>query len=179
MKEVKPALRFVLIFLSVYLLGNWGYGIWIESLGDRPDFVTSLVSRQVSGLLSLGGYDQVNYTHDASEPVVLLRSGEQVILRVYEGCNGINVIIVFVSFVFAFAFKDRTKSWIWFIPVGILIIHFFNLARVVWLYTLAFSASHYFHYFHKYVFTAIIYAVVFLLWWLWVIYGGHTRTAKT
>jgi exosortase family protein XrtF len=88
------------------------------------------------------------------------------ILRVYEGCNGINVMIVFVAFLFAFQGLSRRGSV--FILIGLMIIHLANLLRIVLLFWVAKEYQIYFYYVHKYIFTAILYVIVLLLWWVWV-----------
>jgi len=92
-------------------------------------------------------------------PTVLLSNDVKVILSVYEGCNGINVMIVFVAFLAAFGGSLKKMSW--FLPAGIILIHLSNLARIILLYFVAVGYRHYFYYVHKYIFTAVIYMMVF------------------
>ena len=111
-------------------------------------------------------------------PTVRMMSGDQIILNVFEGCNGLNVIIVFLAFILAFG--GSVRKMFWFIPVGLLAIHAFNLGRIMLLYFLSYTGSNYFHYFHKYLFTAVIYGAVFFLWWLWIILNhGERKVANT
>jgi len=163
--EVKPALRFLGIFLGVYLVLNLIYGLWIESLGTAPDSVTRSVSSQVAAILQNANYPAGIRDNPAGPTIFLLRD-EQIILNVFEGCNGINVMIVFLSFVLAFGGKK--SSLMWFVPVGFLVIHFSNLARIFGLYWLSEQNDQLFYYYHKYFFTALIYLIVFILWWIWV-----------
>lgn len=173
LKEFKPTLRFLLIFLSVYFVLNLLYGLWIESLGTRPDFATHWVSAQSANLMSALGYDAMA-EQNPDGPTIRMLSGDRVILNVFEGCNGLNVVIVFMAFILAFGGPVRKMSW--FIPLGILAIHLCNLGRIMLLYFLSYSSSNYFHYFHKYLFTAVIYGAVFFLWWLWIILNHGKRT---
>lgn len=173
LNEFKPALRFLLIFLSVYFVLNLLYGLWIESLGSKPDFATQWVSRQSAKLMDAFGY-AAQATPNPDGPTVLMVSGDRIILNVFEGCNGLNVVIVFLAFILAFG--GSAKKMIWYIPMGLLAIHAFNLGRIMLLYFLSFTGSNYFHYFHKYLFTAILYGAVFFLWWLWIILNHGKRT---
>jgi exosortase family protein XrtF len=97
----------------------------------------------------------------------MLKNDGLVVINVYEGCNGINVIIVFVAFLVAFG--GPPKSLVLFGIGGIVLIHLFNLARIAFLFFLALSNSRSFYYYHKYLFTATLYGVVFLLWAVWVL----------
>jgi exosortase family protein XrtF len=164
-KEFKPAIRFVLFFVGLYFAGNIVYGLYISSRHDRPDEITMEVARETSEVLNSIGFEvtpQVN----PSGPTVYLKSKGRIVLNVYEGCNGVNVFIVFVSFLVAFG--GRVKNYLWFIPSGIAVLHACNLLRIGLLYWVAIGHQRYFYYVHKYLFTGLIYLVVFGLWLIWV-----------
>ncbi|MFZ2904640.1 MAG: exosortase family protein XrtF [Cyclobacteriaceae bacterium] len=165
MKELKPAIRFLLIFVGLYVGLNILYGLWIHSCGDQVDAVTSLVTRQSSFLLNVFG--ETTHTEPvASSPSISIVNPSGIVINVFEGCNGINVMIVFVSFLFAFGGEKR--KMLWFLPLGIFMIYLANLIRVMALYYVAQNWASYFYYVHKYVLTAFLYALVFLLWWFWI-----------
>ena len=163
--EVKPALKFLGIFLGCYFLLSIAYGFWIESMGTRPDPMTGEVSAEVVKLLRVFGYD-VRAEQNPLGPTIFIFQGSKKVLNVFEGCNGLNVMIVFLAFVLAFGGKAR--NLVWFVPLGLIIIHLTNLARILWLFWLAAWDDRMFYYFHKYLFTAVIYAIVFAMWWLWI-----------
>ncbi len=175
LREFRPALLFLGKFLGLYLAGNILYGIYVESFDERPDDVTRLVTVQTSWLLDKFGYD-TRVEDVAGAPKVALMEAGDVVLNVYEGCNGINVVIVFVAFLFAFG--GPLKRLAVFVPVGILVIHLFNLLRVGLLFSLAHRNSTQFYYYHKYFFTATLYLVVFGLWALWVMRFHEKRNVK-
>jgi exosortase family protein XrtF len=112
-------------------------------------------------------------------PTVFIKAENKIVISVFEGCNGLNVMIVFVAFVLAYS-GPATKIC-WFVPGGLILIHAMNLFRVAMLYYMARFQPLYFYYFHKYLFTAFLYAVVFGLWWLWIymLNGKTTRTATS
>ena len=173
--DFKPALRFLLIFLSVYFVLNLLYGVWIETLGQQPDVVTHWVSNQSAAIVRAMGWE-AEAVPNPDRPTIRMTDGNKTILNVFEGCNGLNVIIVFLAFIMAFG--GSLKKMLWFVPLGILVIHLFNLFRILLLYFLASNNSTYFYYFHKYFFTAMIYLAVFFLWWLWIILNhGKRETA--
>ena len=163
-KEFKPALRFLGIFVGLYLALNVLYGWWIERY-DVADPATVLVTKQSSWLLNAMGEE--TYTKPKlNTRTISIFKGSRIVVNVFEGCNGINVAIVFVAFMVAFG-GDRKKI-MWFIPLGLVLIHFANLLRVSGLYLVAEYFEQYFYYVHKYAFTASIYVMVFLLWWIWI-----------
>ena len=165
LSEFKPALRFLFVFLALYLVGNLVYGLWIEMYNPRPDPMTRIVTNQTGWVINHLGYS-VDRVDNANGPTVYLKSNLQMILNIYEGCNGINVLIVFVAFVIAF--KGPVKKMLAFLLFGVVVIHLTNIVRLVLLYWVAIGYQRYFYYVHKYFFTAAIYAVVFLLWLLWI-----------
>lgn len=163
-KEFAPALRFVGIFVGLYLSLNVLYGLWVETY-DLADPATVAVTRQSSSLLRWIGEDTYTKPKDGT-PTVSICKEDRVVVNVFEGCNGINVAIVFVAFMAAFG--GNRKKMVWFIPLGLAMIHIANLLRVSGLFWVAEYFEQYFYYVHKYAFTASIYVMVFLLWWIWI-----------
>ena len=167
----------MLIFLGLYLGGNVMYGLWIAYYKGSPDPATWAVTYQTSKVLHQVGYP-VEMVENTQGPTVFLKNDGKIFLNIYEGCNGINVMIVFVAFLVAFGGQRKKLSW--FLPAGMVIIHLSNIARIALLYFVAVGYQHYFYYVHKYVFTAAIYVIVFLLWVIWVVkINGKSKTATT
>ncbi|MBL7853026.1 MAG: exosortase family protein XrtF [Cyclobacteriaceae bacterium] len=164
-KQFKPALRFLGVFLAVYLVGNTLYGVWIQHLNPAADPITVFVTTQTADLLSLVAHP-VEAVRSSTKPTVHLQFQQETRLVVYEGCNGVNVMIVFLAFTLGFG--GRFKSMVWFIPLGLALIHVANLFRIMALYAVAIQFPKYFYYTHKYLFTASLYVGVLLLWWWWV-----------
>ncbi|MCC6833835.1 MAG: exosortase family protein XrtF [Cytophagales bacterium] len=175
MSDTKGALRFLGVFLGLYFSLNIVYGLWITSYGHHADAITNLITRQTSIMLNLVGEETTINPSEDKPSVAIMKNGQKVI-GVYEGCNSINVMIVFVAFVAAF--KGSVKQRVWFVPLGLGIIYLTNLLRVALLYFVAEYWSHYFYYFHKYLFTAFIYLIVFVLW-LWWMKLTHGITVKS
>jgi exosortase family protein XrtF len=177
LKEFKPSFVFLAKFLGIYFVGNVLYGLYIESFGQKADHITFWVTQQTALLLNILGIypDIVPNPHG---PSVFLKEHAVTMLSVFEGCNGINIIIIFVAFVIAFG--GPVKKMAWFIPLGIFIVHLSNLLRIWLLYFVSKNYQHYFYYVHKYFFTAILYLVIFALWTFWVIrFNGKSNTTGT
>jgi exosortase family protein XrtF len=164
--DFKPSLIFLGKFLAIYVLGNVLYGIYITSWQPDPDPVTRAVTQQSSWCLNMAGESTVIREHTERASIAIVKDDDPVI-SVFEGCNGLNVMIIFVAFVVAFG--GSRKAMLWFIPAGLLIIHLVNLLRVDLLYVTALHFESYFYYVHKYFFTAILYVIVFILWAIWVL----------
>jgi exosortase family protein XrtF len=164
-KDFKPTVIFLIKFFVLYLVGNLVYGAWITSYYPRPDPLTTLVTVQSSDILNVFDWETKAYEHK-TKPTTYIATEERGIVSVYEGCNGLNVVIVFLSFLLAFGPYNR--ALIWFIPIGLLVIHLSNLARIVLLSVVSVHLPDFLYFTHKYLFTAFIYLFVFLLWIWWV-----------
>jgi exosortase family protein XrtF len=88
------------------------------------------------------------------------------VARAVEGCNSLSVIILFISFMVAFA--GRLKPTALYILAGSVLIYSVNLMRIV---ILSIGLYHYpwrREILHTVIFPLIIYGLVFLLWMFWV-----------
>jgi exosortase family protein XrtF len=83
-----------------------------------------------------------------------------------DSCNGISLFALFGIFIIAF--PGKTSSKLFFIPAGILIIHFLNIVRVVVLAIIETYSYAWTEFNHTYTFTIIIYGCIFAMWLLWV-----------
>lgn len=90
-------------------------------------------------------------------------------ISVEEGCNGINIMILFMAFVVAFG--GKWLNMLLFIPSGVLFIYAANIIRLLLLSVANVKwSSEAYHFFHKYGFTAVIYGSVLVLWYFWVMH---------
>lgn len=164
-KEFKTPILFLGKFLVVYLVLNILYGVYVDYYTPNADPITFMVTRNTEFVLDILGYN-TSSSPDLNRPNVLLRENGHAILSVYEGCNGVNVFIIFVAFLTSFG---RFKSpLVWYIPLGLIVIYITNLIRISLLFYVSKHFSNYLYFTHKYFFTAIIYIVVFLMWYIWV-----------
>lgn len=127
--------------------------------------MTNLVAKQTNALLNGIGYDSSVLPHPNEPSLKVIINGKYV-ARVIEGCNAISIIILFLSFIVAFAGKLRTTLIYCF--AGSIIIYAFNLIRIV---ILSIGLYHYpwrKEVLHTVVFPLLIYGTVFLLWMFWV-----------
>ncbi len=164
-KEFKPTIAFLVKFTAFYLVGNILYGLYVTSFKPRPDPVTSFVSAQTAVVLTACG-SSVASVDQLKKPMTWLIFEGRSVLSVYEGCNGLNTMIIFVAFILAFG--PVSKKMLWYIPLGLLIIHLANLVRISLLFYVAEYWPHFMYFTHKYFFTAILYVVIFVMWIFWV-----------
>lgn len=169
----------MVIFLAVYGTLTIGYNLYLNlSDGSKfyPDYFTNLVAKQTNTLINSIGYE-ANVLPHANEPSMKIIINGKFVARVIEGCNAISIIILFLSFIIAFAGKFKTT--LMYGLAGSIIIYVFNLIRIVIL-----SVGLY-HYpwrreiLHSVIFPMLIYGTVFLLWMVWVNrFSKHKKTSE-
>ena len=154
--------------MLVYAILSVAYKLYLDySDGSKfyPDYVTNLTAKQSESLLDSLGYEASIEEH-TDEPSMKLIINNKYVARVIEGCNSISIIILFISFIIAFA--GRLKPTIIYLLAGSVLIYAVNLFRIVIL------SIGLFHYpwrrdiLHNIIFPIIIYGMVFLLWMVWV-----------
>ena len=159
---------------GVLTMAHHFYLVVSDGSKHYPDYMTNLVARQTKTLLNSIGYN-ANVLPHPDEPSMKIIINGKFVARVIEGCNGISIINLFLSFVIAFAGKPKTTFLYCF--AGSIIIYAFNLVRIVIL-----SAGLY-HYpwrrdiLHNIIFPMLIYGTVFILWMLWV--NRFSKSVKT
>lgn len=178
LKEFKPTILFLAKFFGLYLILSVLYGMYIKSYDEQKppqlDSITRAVTYNVVQVAELFGYkgsvvqnDHMNFTSEEEQTFDSIYLNGAYAISVEEGCNGINIMILFLAFVIGF--NGRLKQMLWFIPLGFLAIHAFNLGRLLLLaYMNVELNGNGFHFFHKYFFTASIYLAVLGIWYVWV-----------
>lgn len=166
--KYKDVFRFIILFFGVYLILSFLYGIYLDlSEGSiyKPDYITNLVARQSSSLTSEFGFDAAVISHETNTSMKLYING-QFLARIVEGCNAINIIILFTAFVVAFS--QKLKKTLLFVFAGSVLIYGFNIIRISILTIALYQYPQYEKILHEIVFPGLIYGMVFLLWLIWV-----------
>ncbi|MFD2822064.1 exosortase family protein XrtF [Lacinutrix iliipiscaria] len=166
--KYKSVVKFILTFLLVYTILTFSYKLLLQySTGARfyPEYMTNLVAKQSKAMLEALDY-RVQIIPHPDEASLKLIINEKYVARVVEGCNSVSIIILFVSFIIAFAGKFKTTAI--YILAGSVLIYSVNLVRIV---ILSIGLYHYpwrKDILHTVIFPAIIYGMVCLLWVVWV-----------
>jgi exosortase family protein XrtF len=150
--------------LAIYVVWYLVYDLWMLPDGRVDAWLSEHIVRVSGALLSGMGFDVV-----ASGRIVGLVGANM--LEIVNGCNGIEVLGLFVGFVVAY--PGRTENRYWFIPLGILVLYVTNVVRIVVLAITQLHVPAIFDVTHDYSTTAIFYAVVFVMWVFWVNYGAR------
>ena len=164
----KPFLLFLGKFLLTYLILTFVYESYLNQSDVRKfevDGFTQLVAKQTKNTMLFFNYE-ADIAPNTKEPAINLFYNKRHMARIIEGCNGLSVIILFVSFVVAFSGKKRET--ILFIIGGSLLIHVLNVFRIALLSVLFYHFPEREHILHGVFFPLFIYGSVFLLWIIWV-----------
>lgn len=165
-QDFKPSILFLGKFVGLYLLLNVAYGFYLNAYDTEADPMTRVVTYQAADIIDLYESKIETGPKEDLKSIYIFHEGNA-ILSVYEGCNGLNVMIIFLSFMVAY--NRPKKAWLWFIPLGLIIVHFANLLRIILLYHVTISFPDALYFTHKYLFTAFIFLAVIALWAFWIL----------
>lgn len=162
-QDFKPVLRILAIFIGIYLVLTFLYQMYLNTQ-DGLDSVSMWVARQVIAVQEMLGYPS------SLQPVQEMKTAFFGIsgifpTRMVEGCNAVSVMILFVAFVLAFYKGKKTLA---FCLIGLVIMHIMNVLRIAGLNIVYINAPDRFKMAHDYLFPAVIYGTVVVLWLIWI-----------
>ena len=170
MNRYKTISLFLVKFFASYFLLFAAYAYYINNTQQKEGVfecspLTVKVADQTTAVLNLLGYNASSIQHEKEMSVKLLIDNVY-IARVIEGCNSMSIIILFISFIIAFA--GKWLATVIYALIGSVIIYSINIIRIAFLTVLLQKYPHEQELLHGLVFPAIIYGTTFLLWVLWV-----------
>lgn len=168
LQKYSSVIRFVLLFFGTYFLLSALYLLYLKHFSSQefyPDYITNLVAKQSTSLLNIMNYNTVLEVPEFGSGLLLTVKNAYSV-RIIEGCNAISIIILFYSFVIAFA--EGFKKTLLFLLAGTVLIYIVNIARIAILVVVLYKYPEYEKILHGVVFPGIIYGLVFLLWMIWV-----------
>jgi exosortase family protein XrtF len=174
---LRSMIRFLIIGTCLYVGWYMLYEFYLKkhSLFDEW-LIHQIVVPAESGLRGLG-YILSDYS--TLDPLFRSHIGISGSLGVTIGapCDGAPLLALFMAFIIAFPGPWRHK-W-WFLIVGGLAVHLFNIGRVMSLAVIVHWNPDWLAFNHDYTFTILIYGFVFLLWWLWIQYFATIKSVKS
>jgi len=87
-------------------------------------------------------------------------------IAINYGCSGLKQILQFALLMIIFPGPWKKKMW--YIPMGMFIVHLTNLFRIIGLAEILVILPDYWKFSHDYIFRPIFYVVIFSLWVYWV-----------
>lgn len=141
------------------------YLSWSKDSAFYPDFFTHLVTVQTEAVLTTLGY-KPEIQVDPNQPMLRVLILGKYVGNINEGCNALSIMILFVSFIVAFA--QKFKKTILYIIGSLVLVYATNIIRIVILSVALYKYPENSTMLHDVVFPGIIYGMVFLLWLFWV-----------
>lgn len=172
MQNNRSVVIFLTKFFGVYALLFVAYSLYLNKTQEVSHAfacspITKLVANQTQFLLKTMGYHSSIQQHPEELSIQLFVASKYV-GRIIEGCNSISIIILFISFIVAFA--GQLKPTLLYILFGSLLIYSVNIIRIAFIGLALYKYPQYQHVLHVIIFPAIIYGITFLLWVIWVRY---------
>ena len=97
--------------------------------------------------------------------------GSKRLIGIADGCNGLQLLVLFVGFIFAYPGKMYFKFC--YSIIGIILIELLNICRCTCLALVYDSCPHLTEFAHHYLFNMITYTAVFFLWVQFVKINRH------
>ncbi|MDT0553264.1 exosortase family protein XrtF [Urechidicola vernalis] len=170
MKKNKVVILFLVKFFLVYFSFTAMYSWYLSNTQQTDDLfacspVTTLVTDHAEYVIELLGYD-VYTDQNFDELSMMFMVNESYVVKIVEGCTSVSIMILFMAFVVAFS--GRIKTTILYVLLGLVLIYLVNIFRIVLLSLVIYHHPSWQNFMHDFVFPAIIYGMVFLLWLIWV-----------
>ncbi|HBV16973.1 exosortase family protein XrtF [Chryseobacterium carnipullorum] len=165
LKDFKPVLNILLRFIVIYLVLLFAYQFYLNvSKAGGLDPFSRIIADQVASIQKALGFPTLLYD-DIKNEQVWFYVKKNYVTRMVEGCNAISVMILFIAFVFAF--YKGLKTFIYALA-GIVMLYIMNLLRIVGLNIVMSDYEEYGKMFHDFIFPAVIYGTVVVLWLVWI-----------
>lgn len=169
-------LQEVFLFILITLVIHFVWRFWANSLGYAP------ISGTIEGLqewLALIVFNQSTWfiTHVLGIPITSIENtmyfANKGYMQINQSCSGLKQILQFV--ILMMVFPGLWKRKLWFIPLGVIIVHLTNLFRVTGLSIVITTIPDYWNFSHDNVFRPLFYVVIFAMWVWWVEKAGHKK----
>jgi exosortase/archaeosortase family protein len=162
MKANKFIILFLLKALLLYIVWFCTYDLWLKKIGVLDNFIIDNLVYLSVNFLEM--FDNVLYVDYHTVGIY----GAYSSVNVGTGGNALELFVLFLGFILIF--EGSWKAKIWFIPLGVIIIHLLNVVRILSLIFIGTVSKSLLEFNHKYTFTIIMYVITFIGWMIWVKY---------
>ena len=168
----KPEFKFLTIFIPSITLWFFFYhylykiDTFLNLQFDSLTEFSKLLSSQSNYVLSVFGMRTSIEIHGDMIVAKILDYPFNHGVWIGEPCNGIKIFGLFSIFIISFQGKWYRK--IWFVPLGILFLHFLNILRISVLTYISATNPYILDFNHNVTFQLIIYGAMLGLWYLWI-----------
>jgi exosortase/archaeosortase family protein len=162
--SLKDVILFIIITLAIHYLWKWWqnsfeYAPITQFMYDLMVAMSTEVYRESSWIIS--GFIEIE-TVEISLNMIF---PEGSMMWVNSGCSGLKQMIQFALLMLVF--PGPWKKKLWFIPLGIAVMHITNIFRIVGMAVVVNNWPQYGDFSHDYIFRPFFYLIIFLLWVWW------------
>ena len=165
LKENKRILRFILfsfLLLLAWVLFTTYFPVLLHNIHFwiiKPQAIIS------AWILNIFGYEAY-VLYYVNNCMSLLDINNSALVCIGTGCSGLELFLIFIAFIALL--RGKSRNYLWFIPVGLLLIILLNIIRIIALALIVYYAPEYLEFNHKYTFVIIVYGFMILLWIYWM-----------
>ena len=162
-------LKDVIIFVIITLTVHYAYRYWANTAHYRPIEKQMRLAHDKAAWIV---FDQSVWLIDHVLRIPITVDEERIIhfqnngfIAINQSCSGLKPILQYILLMLIFPGPWKHKAW--FIPMGIIIVHFTNLFRITGLAVITVTIPEYWDFAHDNLFRPFFYVVIFSLWVWW------------
>ena len=161
-------------FLFRYVAGEYHFKIF--GIKVLPDGVFDFFRDQVYYGTVFILRDILGVKFTVSNHTLYFQNGTYI--GVSYGCSGLKLVLQWL--VLMVLYPGPWKKKLWYIPMGIVVVHLTNLFRMTGLsiILIKFQNQAYFNFSHDYIFRPLFYVMIFSMWVIWVEYIYHGKKKR-
>ena len=179
----KPVKAFLLKAITVFVVWKAVYLLFLlpGRVLDKP--LTTAVGKATAATLAFFnpaadynaalGIHSIIAGREGTEEVMMIRSGDTVLLNIADACNGLEVLALYAGLILCLPSSPKRK--LAYILGGMAGIEVLNVIRCAGLVLVYIHEPEYLNFSHHYLFTLVVYAFIF---WLWYLYSRNPNIAK-
>ncbi len=166
---------FLLKAAVLYILWYLFYELYIVKHTRLDLLAINVLISHSTPLLELMGYPLIERPYDEIYRTMGIDGTNG--LWIGDSCNG---LVLFATFsIFIISWPGPWKKKLWFIPLGILIIHALNVVRITALSIIVYYHPEWLDFNHTYTFQILVYGAIFALWMWWANRLSKVKEAKS
>lgn len=164
-KQFREVFWFAVITLAIH----YSYRFWANSLQYWPiqpwmNEVHQVLSKWIFIQSTWIDRHILNISLTIFDQTMTFNNGSWISIN--DSCSGDKQILQFLLLVLIY--PGIVKHKLWFIPLGMVIIHFTNVLRIVLLSLVSVNKPEWWHIAHDTVLRGMFYVVILVLWIIWV-----------
>ena len=164
-KHVREVFWFAIITLAIH----YSYRFWANSLQYWP---MQAWMKELHQVLTGWVFNQsvwvdqhiLNISMKITDYTITFDNGSWISIN--GSCSGDKQILQFMLLIIIY--PGIWKRKLWFIPLGMIIIHFTNILRIVLLSVVSINKPEWWHLAHDTALRGLFYVVILILWIIWV-----------